>query len=300
MSSFAQEESRSISENATWGQRKRFSDGKVCVPYSTFMGYDKDENGTLVINKKQAKVVEYIYSMYILGVGIHKLHKYLEKNNVPTCRGNKKWKHGVIKSILTNEKYKGDALLQKSFTVDYITKKKKKNEGELPQYYVENNHEAIIPRKIHDFVQRKMESEKNFHKNGLWRGKIICGICGGLCGSLRLHPEWKGGKKAWVCKKKYSKTDKCYAPFLYEDEILTTMTKALIKRAKDKRMVAKVMRLVTDSKERIKESKEEIASFQYGDMVAEKETIEILIKKIIFHGDKEVEMELIDGTEISM
>lgn len=79
LSSFAQEESRSISENVTWGQRKRFSDGKVCVPYSTFMGYDKGENGTLVINKKQAKVVEYIYSMYILGVGIHKLHKYLEK-----------------------------------------------------------------------------------------------------------------------------------------------------------------------------------------------------------------------------
>ena len=77
MSSFAQEESRSISENVTWNQRKRFSDGKVCVPYSTFMGYDKGENGTLVINKKQAKVVEYIYSMYILGVGIYKLHIYL-------------------------------------------------------------------------------------------------------------------------------------------------------------------------------------------------------------------------------
>lgn len=78
-----------------------------------------------------------------------------------------------------------------------------------------------------------MESEKNFHKNGLWRGKIICGI-GGLYGSLRLHPEWKGGRKAWVYKKKYSKTNKCYAPFLYEDEILTTMTTALINRAKDK------------------------------------------------------------------
>lgn len=95
------------------------------------MGYDKGENRTLVINKKQAKVVEYIYSMYILGVRIYKLHTYLEKYNVHTCRGKKKWNHGAIKSILTNEKHKGDALLQKSFTVDYITKKKKKNEGEL-------------------------------------------------------------------------------------------------------------------------------------------------------------------------
>lgn len=145
-----------------------------------------------------------------------------------------------------------------------------------------------------------MESEKNFHKNGLWRGKIICGICGELCGSLISHPEWRGGRKVWVCKKKYSKTDKCYAPFLYQDEILTTITTALINRAKDKRMVSKVIRLVTDSKERIKEAKEKIAAFEYGDMVDGKEIIEILLKKIIFHGDEEVEMELIDGTEIYM
>ena len=138
------------------------------------------------------------------------------------------------------------------------------------------------------------------YKRGIWSGKIYCGRCGNICRSDVLHTNINGGRKAWFCSKKYSKTDKCPAPYLYQSEIYKIITLALINRAKDKRMVAKVMRLVTDSKERIKEAKEEIASFQYGDMVAEKETIEILLKKIVFHGDEEVEMELIDGTEISM
>lgn len=235
MSSFAHEESRSISENVTWGKRKLFADGKVCVPYSSFMGYDKGENG----NKKQAKVVEYIYSMYILGVGIYKLHKYLEKYNVPTCRGKKKWNHGAIKSILTNEKYKGDALLQKSFTIDYITKKKKKNEGELPQYYVKDNHEAIISKETFERVQRLLEKRVNFTGKyssvTIFSSRIKCGCCGGYYGSKVWHSTSKYKRKIWQCNEKFKNDERCTTPHLTEEEIKEVFVKAvnsLIKRKK--------------------------------------------------------------------
>ena len=150
MSSFAQEESRSISENCTWGRRKRFADGKVTVPFKRFLGYDRGKHGELIVNKEEGKIVEYIYSLFILGFTFSEIKSALEFYNIKSPGGTDSWNHQNIKSILTNEKYKGDALLQKSFTVDFMTKKKKKNEGELPMYYVENNHQAIIPKRIHD------------------------------------------------------------------------------------------------------------------------------------------------------
>jgi DNA invertase Pin-like site-specific DNA recombinase len=144
MSSLAQEESRSISENCTWGQRKRFSDGKVSVPYKRFLGYDKGENDTLKINEEEAVLVRLIYKMFLEGSTPHGIAKHLTGQGIPTPGGKAVWGATTIKSILTNEKMKGDALLQKSYTVDFLTKRKKVNEGEVPQYYVENAHPAII------------------------------------------------------------------------------------------------------------------------------------------------------------
>ena len=115
MSSLAQEESRSISENCTWGQRKRFADGKVTVPFSSFLGYDKGEDGNLVVNPEQAAVVKRIYSLYLRGQSCAAIARTLTSEKVPTPAGKKRWGNSVIKSILTNEKYKGDALLQKTF-----------------------------------------------------------------------------------------------------------------------------------------------------------------------------------------
>ena len=124
MASFAQEESRSISENVTWGKRKRMADGKVSISYTQFLGYDKGKKGNLVINDKEAKIVECIYSLFVIGFNRAQIINFLESNNIVTLKGNKQWNTGYIKSILSNEKYKGDALLQKSFTVDYLTKQK--------------------------------------------------------------------------------------------------------------------------------------------------------------------------------
>jgi hypothetical protein len=104
--------SRSISENCTWGQRKRFSDGKVCVPYSRFLGYDRGEEGGLVINEKEAVTIRLIYKMFLEGATPHSIAKHLTGQGILSPDGKEKWNQSAVKSILQNEKYKGDALLQ--------------------------------------------------------------------------------------------------------------------------------------------------------------------------------------------
>ena len=132
MSSLAQEESRSISENVTWGWRKRIADGKVTVAYSHFLGYEKSEDGTMQIVEDEAKIVRQIYGMFLDGQTLSGIAARLTRQGIPSPAGKEKWQSSTVKSILTNEKYKGDALLQKTFTVDFLQKKKKANEGEVP------------------------------------------------------------------------------------------------------------------------------------------------------------------------
>ena len=144
MSSLAQEESRSLSENVTWGQRKRMQDGKVSLPYGQFLGYEKGEDGLPKIVEAEAEIVRLIYKMYLNGKTVTAIASYLTARGVPTPAGKRKWNVSTVLSILQNEKYKGDALLQKKYTVDFLSKKTKVNEGEIPQYYVENSHPAII------------------------------------------------------------------------------------------------------------------------------------------------------------
>lgn len=130
MSSLAQEESRSISENVTWGQRKRMADGKVTMPYGRFLGYRKGEDGFPEIVPEEAEVVKLIYKSFMEGLSYYKIAQLLMSRNIPAPAGGEKWYTRTVESILTNEKYKGSALLQKKFTVDFLTKKQKVNEGD--------------------------------------------------------------------------------------------------------------------------------------------------------------------------
>ncbi len=180
MSSLAQEESRSISENCTWGMRKRFADGKVTVPFGRCLGYDRGEDGNLVVNEEQAKIVRKIYGLFLQGRSPYQIAKMLTEEGIPTPGGKKVWGKAVVQSILTNEKYKGDALLKKVYTTDFLSKKKKKNEGEVPQYYVEGNHEAIIDPAVFDNVQILMQSRGGGGKNGnscvsIFSSELKCG-----------------------------------------------------------------------------------------------------------------------------
>ena len=206
MSSISQEESRSISLNVTWGLRKGMQDGKVYVPYSNFLGYDKGEDGNLVVNQEQAEAVRKIFAYYIQGRSTLNIARMLTVDKTPTPKGGKKWSESSVISILHNEKYKGDALLQKTFTTNYLTKKQKVNEGEIPQYYVEGNHEAIIDPVVFDWVQEESKRRtKGYSSKYLFCSKIICGECGNVYGRKVWHSTSSSRKYVWMCNWKYKK-----------------------------------------------------------------------------------------------
>lgn len=223
MSSLAQDESRSISENVTWGQRKRFADGKVSLPYKRFLGYRKGENGLPEIVPAEAAVIRKIYSLYMDGKTYCGIAKQLTEEGVLTPSGRTKWAISTVESILTNEKYKGDALLQKAFTVDFLTKKMKVNEGEVPQYYVENSHPAIIDPEEWLMVQNEIARRKalggKYSGNSILAAKLICGDCGEFYGSKVWHSNSKYRKTVWHCNRKFDGDKKCTTPTVDEETI---------------------------------------------------------------------------------
>lgn len=234
MSSLAQEESRSISENVTWGHRKRFADGKFSLAYSRFLGYDKGGDGNLVINEEEAVTVREIYRLYLLGYSLNAIAGRLTSEKVKTPGGNKVWNQSTVRNILTNEKYKGDALLQKTYTVDFLTKKKKRNSGEVPQYYIENNHEPIIDPRTFELAQaerlrravRTAEGGKYSGKS-VFCGKIICGDCGRVFVSRVWHSNTKYRKIIYQCSGKYKPLSACFTGHLYEEEIERLFLRAM-------------------------------------------------------------------------
>ena len=239
VSSLAQEESRSISENVTWGQRKRFADGKVSTPYSHFLGYRKGEDGLPEIVPEEAEIVRSIYRMCIEGKSTNAIAKHLTESQIPTPAGKEVWQRATVESILKNEKYKGSALLQKKFTVDFLQKKMKVNEGEVPQYYVEHSHEAIIAPEEWEKVQlelaRRKASGRQTHCASSFSGKIICGDCGEFYGSKVWHSTSKYRRTIWQCNAKFHNEEKCRTPHLYEDDLkqhfITALSELLTDRA---------------------------------------------------------------------
>ena len=223
MSSLAQEESRSISENITWGKRKQFADGKVSLPYKQFLGYRKGANGLPEIVPEEAKIVRLIYRMFIEGKTPCYISKHLTEKGIPTPGRKKVWQVGTVESILTNEKYKGDARLQKRFTTDYLTKTMKVNEGEVPQYYVENSHPAIIAPAEWEMVQGEFRRRKEANKRTLcqspFSGKVFCGDCGEQFGPKVWHSNSQYRRVIWQCNHKFKGKQKCTTPHLTEDDL---------------------------------------------------------------------------------
>ena len=230
MSSIAQEESRSISENVTWGQRKRFADGKVSMPYKHFLGYEKGENGQPVVNEKEAVTVRLIFRLFLEGKTPAGICRHLDANGIPTPSGKQKWSQTTVNSILRNEKYKGDALLQKRFTVDFLTKRMKTNTGEVPQFYVEGSHEGIISPNEFDLVQAEIERRKGIggHYSGssVFSSKLVCADCGAFFGQKVWHSTDKYRKVIWRCNAKFNGEHKCATPHLTEDYIKVAFLKA--------------------------------------------------------------------------
>jgi DNA invertase Pin-like site-specific DNA recombinase len=232
MSSLAQEESRSISENTKWGRRKRFADGQVTVCYTRFLGYDKGPDGNLVVNPQQAKLVRYIFSLFLQGLTFYGIAKRLGSEGHITVTGKRVWHSSTIQQVLTNVKYKGDALLQKYYIADFLTKKPVVNKGEVPQYYVEKNHEAIILPEVFNLVQKEIAHRKKHAEttkgDHIFSGRIRCGHCGGIYGPKVWHSKDRYRKVVWQCNEKYAQRHAtCTAPNLSEAELKQRFVKAV-------------------------------------------------------------------------
>ena len=156
MASLAQQESQSLSQNVKLGLQFRYQAGKVQVNHNRFLGYTKDDEGNLVIVPEEAEIVLRIYREYLEGASLFQIGQGLEADGIKTAAGSDYWLQSTLKKILTNEKYIGDALLQKTYTVDFLNKKRVANNGIVPQYYVENSHPAIIPREKFMKVREEM------------------------------------------------------------------------------------------------------------------------------------------------
>lgn len=214
LSSLAQDESRNISENSTWGIRKRFEIGQHKMSTKRFLGYDADENGKLIVNKQQAKIVKRIFMEFLWGKTTDYIKRIFEREGVKNWDGGTNWQSTTIASMLENEKYKGDTLLQKSYTVDFLTKKRVQNEGEVQQYYIEDDHEAIIEPWIWECVQLEMTRRERYLKEhnitrfsqntevNPFSSKIICGECN----RAFARKGWRtpsGDRKVWQCSERY-------------------------------------------------------------------------------------------------
>jgi len=238
-----QDESRSISENSWWGITRRFQQGKVRVNHKKFTGYDKDESGELIIDKAEATIVQRIFAEYLTGKGLRSIARGLEADGILTATGNKVWHEATIKQMLQNEKYAGDALLQKTITVDFLTHKRVKNEGQVPQFFVENSHPAIIYKETFQAAQREMERRSQL-REGIepsrytnrypFSGKIVCSACGKAF--TRTSWGWDKYKKPiWICRTRRENGKKgCSLPTLDEEKLQKAFVRVVNRLLTDK------------------------------------------------------------------
>lgn len=200
------------------------------MPFTQFLGYEKGEDGLPKVVPAEADIVRMIFRLYMEGKTFSSIAKRLERQGIPSPAGKRTWQAGVVQSILTNEKYKGHALMQKTYCADFLTKKMVKNKGQVQQYYVEDSHPAIIEPDEFDAVQLEIERRK---KNGrvtsstsIFSSRLVCADCGGHFGK-KVWGSYKGDKtyrkEVWQCNDKYKRRgipgNGCKTPHITEDEI---------------------------------------------------------------------------------
>lgn len=238
MASLAQQESESLSKNVKLGLQFRYQNGEVQVNHNRFMGYTKDENGHLIIVPSEAEVVKRIYLEYLQGSSLKQIGESLEADGILTAAGKAKWRPETIKKILKNEKYIGDALLQKTYTVDVLTKKRVQNNGIVPQYYVENNHEPIIPRDLYMQVQEEMLRRANMHSGEKMKKRVYSSkyalssiVYCSKCGDIYRRIAWNNRGKhsiVWRCVNRVEHgPDCCDARTVKEEDLQNAVVKVI-------------------------------------------------------------------------
>ena len=220
---FAQSESESMSKNITWAYRKRFEDGKVLMQYKSMLGYRKGADGEPEIVPEEAKIVTRIFDMFLSGQTVRAISEQLRSEKIHIPGKKFSFSHVMVYNILRNEKYCGDSILQKTITVDCISKTRRDNMGEAPMYYVQNSHPAIISRETYHMTQAEIARRKTLAPASEKKAVTVAGkyskyalsevlVCG-ECGSRYRRVTWtSGGKRVvWRCSnrlengKKYCK-----------------------------------------------------------------------------------------------
>ena len=193
------------------------------MPYSSFLGFEKGENGQPQIVESEAETVRLIYRLYMEGKTASAIARSLMSRGIPTPAGKTVWQPRTVESILSNEKYRGDAILQKKYTTDFLTKKMKVNTGQLPQYYVENSHPAIIDPQEFEAVQAEIERRKKLGRPGACNSplstRLVCGDCGGYYGAKVWGSNTKYRKVIWRCNNKYRNEEKCATSHVLEETV---------------------------------------------------------------------------------
>ena len=240
MASLAQQESQSLSQNIKLGLQYRYQQGQVQVNHTRFLGYTKDADGHLIIDLEQAEIVRRIYREYLEGRSMDKIAKGLEADGILTGAGKRKRWTSTINKILRNEKYIGDALLQKTFTVDFLSKKRIKNNGTMPQYYVEGDHDAIISKEVFLLVQEELVrrrqvqtvpsgKKRTYSANHCFAQIVFCGECGELY--RRVHWNNRGCKSiVWRCINRLNGTGSACHSRTVNEELLQNVALQAVNR----------------------------------------------------------------------
>lgn len=241
LASLAQEESRSISQNVLMGKNWANKEGHVSFAYKRFLGFKKTDNGIEIV-PEEAEIVRYIYREFLIkGRTSTSIANELTTLKVPTPSKVEGviWRGNNIMSILTNEKYKGDALLQKKYVADFLEHKLVKNTGQKPQYYVQGCLPKIIDAEEWDMVQNEIERRKRYQ--GSYTGKnpfatkLVCADCGGFYGQKVWHSNDKYRKTIYRCNSKFDKHhEKCQTPIVTEEQVKNLFIKAFNELLKKK------------------------------------------------------------------
>ena len=261
LAAMAEQESRTMSTNIKWTYQKKFKNGEVILNTGLMLGYSKagrkDEDGREIyeINEAEAAIVRRIYREYLAGATITRIARELEADGIPTKLGKKRWQYSVIHSILTNEKYTGDAILGKTFKPDVLSKYRQKNNGQAPMYYAEGTHPAIIDKDMFEMVKVEMQRRKDEKVTAVgnskytskypFSGLLVCGECGH---KLRRHVRRVGSGimvPAWGCSNRISNgRAKCDSHHVNEDTLQHTYTAAIRDMIED---AEEIMAAVKDS-----------------------------------------------------
>lgn len=302
LASFAEEESRSISENVKWSVRRGFANGKYHLPYKIFLGYQKGPDALPEIVPEEAKIIRWIYYLFLEGNPPSTIAATLTAGGIPAPGGKSRWYHTTITDILKNEKHYGAARLQKEYISDFRTKKKVKNNGEVPMYYIENDHEGIVSKEVFDEVQRRLEQPiRAAHAHTLFANQIYCSECGDKYVPRRWHSTTYNDV-VWKCNSKCLHGSKCTTPHMYQDLLIAAFRDVARMLLREKPDVWQdcldALSNVMDIAGLVGITAADVIPAGYPTS-AERSDWRMIFPRVMVHSDSLLEFQIVDGSTVS-